>query len=249
MTWLAFASCLLAVLPALLFLRNLSLYRLLPAPGAAPASCSVLIPARDEAAHIAAAVDSVLNSTGVELEVIVLDDGSTDATAEIVRSLARRDPRVRLVASAPLPPGWCGKNFACAQLAQHARHSLLVFMDADVRVARADSVARLLRFLVENDAVLVSGVPRQETHRFLEILIIPLIHFVLLAYLPLHRMRAGCDPRFAAACGQILAIRRDVYLETGGHGAVRTRLHEAVALTRLFLPHVFERRRCLARLQ
>jgi glycosyltransferase involved in cell wall biosynthesis len=191
----------------------------------------VLIPARNEEANIAAAVRSVLQSEGVELEVIVLDDGSTDRTAEIVRALARTDPRVRLESAMPLPAGWCGKNFACHQLAAFARHPILVFMDADVRVSRPDSLARLAEFVGQSGAALV------ETNGLMEKLIIPLIHFVLLGFLPIERMRKSTDPRFAAACGQILAVRRDGYDRSGGCAAVRDRIHDAVALTRSFRAH------------
>lgn len=232
--WITVAGCLLALIPAALFLRNLALYSPLPRAGAARARCSVLIPARNEEAHIAAALRSVLLSDGIEMDLIVLDDGSTDRTAEIVREIAAADPRVRIETAQPLPAGWCGKNFACQQLATLARHPLLVFMDADVRVSRPDSLARLAQFMEESGAALASGVPREETGSLLEKLIIPLIHFVLLGFLPLRRMRAGTDPRFAAACGQILAVRRDAYESTGGHAAVADRIHDAVALTRSF---------------
>jgi len=240
-TALAIVSCILAGVPALLFLRNLTLYASLPpVPGRvgvppiqSPANqCSVLIPARDEEANIADALRSVLQSADITFEIIVLNDGSTDRTTEIVREIARTDSRVRLETSLPLPAGWCGKNFACHQLAALASHPLLIFMDADVRVSRADSVARLAAFVEQSGAGLVSGVPREETRSLMEKLIIPLIHFVLLGFLPLQRMRAGTDPRFAAACGQILAIRRDAYEHTGGYSAVADRIHDAVALTR-----------------
>ena len=245
---LTIACCVLAVFPALLFLRNLPLYARLPLvpgrPGVSPRPsfanrCSVLIPARNEEANIADAIRSILPSADSDLEIIVLDDASTDRTAEIVREIAQNDPRVRLETAAPLPPGWCGKNFGCQQLAALAQHPLLIFMDADVRLTRPDSLARLAAFMEESGASLASGVPREETGTFLEKLIIPLIHFVLLGFLPLHRMRAGTDPRFAAACGQILAVRRDAYERTGGHRAIADRIHDAVALTRNFRAHGF----------
>jgi hypothetical protein len=232
--WIAGASCLLAVIPGVLFVRNLSLYRPLPKPNGVAACCSVLIPARNEESNIEQALRSVLASDGVELEVVVLDDGSTDRTAEIVASVATADPRVRLEVAQSLPNGWCGKNFACHQLAQLASHPLLIFMDADVRVLRVDSLARLAAFVEGSQAALVSGVPRQETGTWMEKLIIPLIHFVLLAFLPLGRMRSSTDPRFAAACGQILAVRRTAYEQAGGHEAIAGRIHDAVALTRRF---------------
>ncbi len=140
-TALAFISFALAAIPCALFLMNLRLYRPLPAraeEGRPPVS--VLIPARDEEHNIRATLETALASTSLEIEVIVLDDHSADATAEIVAEFAKRDSRVRLVTGEPLRYGWCGKNFACHQLAQAARHPLLVFMDADVRVSRPHSL-------------------------------------------------------------------------------------------------------------
>ena len=232
--WIAAVSCLLAVVPAILFVRNLSRYTPLADRGKNRPKCSVLIPARNEANNIGAALQSVLESQDVELEVIVLDDGSGDRTAEIVREIANNDPRVRLETAGLLPAGWCGKNVACHQLAQLANHPLLVFMDADVRVSRKDSLARLAQFMDAGKARLVSGVPLQQTGGLLEKLVVPLIHFVLLGFLPLRRMRISRNPRFGSACGQIVAVRREAYEAVGGHAAVACRLHEAVALARRF---------------
>ena len=238
-TTLAITACLLALIPAGLFLRNLALYRPLPAGDGVRRSCSVLIPARNEEANIGEALQCILESEGVDFEVIVLDDGSTDRTAEIVREFAARDARVRLESAPPLPPGWCGKNHACQHLASLACHPLLVFMDADARISRPDSLERLARFIATGGAALASGVPREETRSFMERLIIPLIHFVLLGFLPFERMRRTTDPRFAAACGQVLAARRDAYERSGGHAAVADRIHDGVALARNFRGHSF----------
>ena len=237
--WLTATSCFFALVPAIVFATNLGLYARLPNAESERAQCSVLIPARDEEANISAALHSVLQSTEVDFEVVVLDDDSSDRTAEIVREFAAADTRVRLETASALPTGWCGKNFACHQLAALARHPFLIFMDADVRMSRADSLARLAEFVERSGAALVSGVPREETRSLLEKLIIPLIHFVLLGFLPMRRMRSGTDPRFAAACGQILAVRRDAYVSAGGHAAIRDRLHDALALTRNFRAHGF----------
>jgi len=235
---LAFISFVLAAIPCALFLINLRLYRPLPALATeGRPAVSVLIPARDEEHNIRATLESALASTSIELEVIVLDDHSADGTPEIVRELAERDSRVRLINGEPLRGGWCGKNFACSQLAQAARHPLLVFMDADVRVSHPDSLARLAAFVEQSGAALASGVPREETRGLMEKLIIPLIHFVLLGFLPFKRMRASTDPRFAAACGQILAVRREAYEQAGGHAAIANHIHDAVALARVFRAH------------
>jgi hypothetical protein len=194
---------------------------------------SVLIPARNEEGSIAGAVEAALASRGVDLEVVVLDDSSEDRTAEIVREIAGRDPRVRLETAPPLPPGWCGKQHACAALARHARHPLLLFVDADVRL-EPDGVARAAAFLEAGGAGLVSGVPRQVTVTFLERLLLPLIHWVLLGFLPMARMRRSRHPAYGAGCGQLFLARREDYEKAGGHRAIRGSLHDGVALPRAF---------------
>jgi hypothetical protein len=235
MLTLALVALVLAAAPAALFLVNLRLYRPppVPRPHASPPAVSVLIPARDEEGSIRAAVEAALASRGVELEVVVLDDGSRDATAAVVARLAHRDPRVRLPAGPPLPAGWCGKQHACAVLAGAARHPLLVFVDADVRLA-PEGLARTVAFLHESGADLVSGVPRQETGSLAERLLIPLIHFLLLGYLPLWRMRRNRHPAYAAGCGQLIAVRRAAHVRAGGHGAIRSSLHDGITLPRAF---------------
>ena len=226
---------LVAMVPALLFVRNLSLYRPLPMSDRRRVKCSVLIPARNEANNIASAVRSVLPSDGVDLEVIVLDDNSTDQTAKIVREIAQTDARVRLETAAALPTGWCGKKFACHQLAWLARHPLLFFMDADVRVSRNDPLSRLAQFMEESKAALVSGVPLEETRGMMEKLVIPLTDFVLLAFLPLRRMRAfhrSASPRcLRTNCRR---KKRTLIKPRGGHAAIAGRLHDGVALAGRF---------------
>lgn len=230
---LAGIALVLAAIPALLFLANLRLYRPPPAPDADSPSVSILIPARNEEAAIVAAVEAALASRGVTLEVVVLDDHSEDRTAALVTEIAQRDPRVRLEHAPPLPAGWCGKQHACHVLAGLARHPLLVFLDADVRLA-PDGVARLAAFLRISGADLVSGVPRQETGTLLERLLIPLIHFVLLGFLPIARMRRSVHPSYAAGCGQLFLARREAYQSVGGHAMIRTTLHDGLKLPRLF---------------
>jgi hypothetical protein len=223
----------LAAVPALLFLVNLCLYR--PAPPADPemVEVSVLIPARNEERSIATAVESVLASRGVTVEVLVLDDHSEDRTAALLEEIARRDDRVRLLAGPPLPPGWCGKQHACHVLAGQARSELLAFLDADVQM-QPDGLARLAAFLRQSGADLVSGVPQQQTGTFLERVVIPLIHFVLLGFLPLVGMRLCRHPAFAAGCGQLFLARAAAYRAVGGHEAIRTSLHDGIQLPRAF---------------
>ncbi len=228
-------SLLLGALPALLFTRNRRRYLTpsrpdssLPLP-----PVSVLIPARDEQQNIGNAVRSVLANAGVELEVLVLDDHSQDETAHVVEELSTKDRRVQLLRATPLPEGWCGKQHACATLAAQARHPVLVFMDADVRLA-PDALPRMLNFLHQSGASLISGVPHQQLGTFTEKLLLPLIHFVLLGFLPFGRMRRGTEPAYAAGCGQLFMAKARDYHACGGHRAIRNTLHDGVRLPRAF---------------
>lgn len=233
LTALALVAMLCAALPAALFCANLRLYREPEEAGAVNGRrMSVLIPARNEEAGIEAALDAILQSVGVEFEVVVGDDGSTDRTAEIVAAVAKRDERVRLVQAPVLPEGWNGKQHACWALAQEARFETLCFVDADVRLER-DALARMAAFMERDNAALVSGFPRQVTETWMEWLLLPFIHFVLLGFLPLVRMRAGTNPAFAAGCGQFMMLRREAYFVAGGHAAIPRTMHDGLLLPRL----------------
>ena len=233
---LAIVALAAASIPACLVARNLFAYRPARAAGGADpdaSAISVLVPARDEEASIGALLESVLASRGVDFELVVLDDDSTDATASIVGEAARRDARVRLERAPALPPGWCGKQHACATLATLARHDLLLFVDADVRLA-PDALARLVAEIERRDVGLLSGFPKQIAETWLERLLIPLIHYVLLGFLPIDAMRRTGLAGFGAGCGQLMLARRADYERAGGHGAIRASLHDGVRLPRAF---------------
>ena len=232
--WLALLALPLAALPALLTAFNLRLFGRAPsATGKGLPSVSVLVPARDEAGVIGRLAAAVLASRGIDLELVILDDDSRDATAAIVADLAASDRRVRLVRGLPLPAGWCGKQHACWQLAAAARHDILLFLDADVTLA-PDGVARAVAFLEERGVDLASGFPRQETGCLLDWLLLPLIHFVLLGYLPLAIARSDNRPGLAAGCGQLFVTRKEAYRACGGHAAIRASLHDGIKLPRAY---------------
>ena len=235
-TILAAACLACAALPACVFLWNQAWFR--PPRGSGGrlderSAVSVLIPARNEAGGIGRCVRSVLASDGVRAEVVVLDDHSTDGTAAVVTGIAEDDGRVRLEAAPPLPAGWCGKQFACATLAGFASHDTLCFLDADVRLA-PDALARMAAERRRTGVDLLSGFPRQETVTFWERAVLPLIHFVLLGFLPLNLMRGRQTPPWAAGCGQLFLTSRDAYDAVGGHAAVRASLHDGLTLPRAY---------------
>jgi hypothetical protein len=240
MTWeiIALISLVLAAIPCGLFLVNLGFYRRLPRQLLwnelpCPEAVSVLIPARNEEQNLPATLSAALANRGVEFEVVVLDDHSTDRTAEIVRAFAVKDSRVRLESAPALPAGWCGKQHACHALAQRANHPWLVFLDADVRLA-PDALSRMISFMTQREVALASGVPRQELGTFSERLLLPLIHFVLLGYLPMFMMRWTRRVGFSAGCGQLFVAQAEAYHASGGHAGIRATLHDGVKLPRLF---------------
>lgn len=220
----------LALLPIIFAAINLARLRQLRGRPAAAQLVSILIPARNEAANIGACLDAALASLGA-VEIVVMDDGSTDGTAQIVG--ARDDPRIRLVPAPPLPTGWTGKVHACARLAEHAKGTHLLFIDADVRLA-PHAAAAMAAHSRSRRIAMVSGVPRQIIRSIGEALTVPFINFLLISYLPFGGRAGQRNPQLAAACGQLVLVERAAYEAIGGHGAIRGVLHDGIALARLF---------------
>ena len=202
-----------------------------PTGSATTARVSVLLPVRDEAERVGPCLRALLAQTGVpELEVLVLDDGSTDGTADVVRSVAGADSRVRLLIGRPLPPGWLGKPHACQQLADAATGDVLVLVDADVVLA-PHAVAATVALLEDTGLDLLSPYPRQEAPGATA-LVQPLLQWSWLTFLPLRLAERSPRPSLSAANGQLLAVRRSAYDRAGGHAAVRHAVVEDVELLR-----------------
>jgi hypothetical protein len=226
--WIALA---LATFPATMGVINLVLVRPPAGQPAAGTLVSILIPARNEERHIAACLEAALAARGVAIEVVVMDDASADRTGEIVQAIARRDPRVRLERAPALPAGWTGKVHACARLAEAARGTHLLFIDADVRLG-PDAAASMAGHAARTGAAMVTGVPRQVIGTLGEALTVPMINFLLFCYLPGGGRAFTERPGMAAACGQLLLVERRAYEATGGHAAVKGVLHDGLALAR-----------------
>jgi hypothetical protein len=194
---------------------------------------SILIPARNEAENIAAAVESACAQVGlVNLEVIILDDASTDATPEIIAQIASRDSRVQLISSNEDPPkGWMGKQFACHRLSNRASGSILVFVDADVVLA-PDAIAACIELLRSQGLALVAPYPHQVAHTILERLVQPLVIWAWAATLPVGIAEKSLRPSLSAANGQMLVVDADAYRQSGGHESVKNIVLEDIGLMR-----------------
>jgi glycosyltransferase involved in cell wall biosynthesis len=188
---------------------------------------SAVVPARDEEAVIAACVESLAVQKEIA-EILVIDDQSSDRTAEIVRSLAAKYSNVRLLEAPELPAGWVGKNHAVWIGAEEARGEWLLFTDADA-VHASDSAGKALQIAAENDAALVSFSPEQVMETWYEKAVIP---YVFTRLDRRFRFADVNDPtnRAAAANGQFILIRRDAYDAIGGHASIAGEVLEDVAL-------------------
>jgi chlorobactene glucosyltransferase len=176
-------------------------------------------------------VSQLLSQTYPNLEVIVLDDGSTDNTLEQARQAAADDTRFRIMSGDPLPSGWLGKNWACHQLAGQAKGEILVFTDADV-LWDSEALSAVVHLMDKTRADTFTVWPTQEMRTWGERLVVPMMMFVIMGYLPELCVRYIPWPVFAAANGQCLAFRRDSYQHIGGHAAVRANVVEDVGLAR-----------------
>jgi hypothetical protein len=193
-----------------------------PASRAAPRPQTILVPARDEAATIAECVRTL---TG-QGEVVVLDDQSRDSTAELARAAG-----ARALDGAPPPPGWLGKPWACAQLTAATDAAVLVFVDADVRVAPG-AVAAAVDLLDAAGLDIVCPFPRQLAGTAGERLVQPLLQWSWLTTLPLRLAERSPRPSLTAACGQFVVVRRAALERAGGFAAVRDAVLDDLALVR-----------------
>jgi hypothetical protein len=203
-------------------------------PGHPEQRISVLVPARDEANRIAPCLEALLIAMrryGDAAELLVLDDGSTDMTGAIVRSILGAQPRTRVIEGAPVPDGWLGKPFACHQLAEAADpHSdVLVFVDADV-ILEPDSLVRAVAQLRETKLDLISPYPRQVAITAPERLLQPLLQWSWATLLPLRLAERTSRRSMTAANGQLLLVRAAAYQAGGGHAAIRNAVLDDIEL-------------------
>jgi chlorobactene glucosyltransferase len=202
-------------------------------PPASGVPVTVIIPARNESETIETVVRSVLASDYRPLELVVVDDRSTDDTAARVERLAAGDSRLRLVRGAPLPDGWYGKPWACAQGARAATGDLLLFTDADTR-HEPELLGRAVAALGARSADLVTVAPFQRCETFWERVVMPQIWLLLgLRYHP-RRVNRARRERDVIANGQFILTPRTAYEAVGTHAEVRHEVAEDLALAQAY---------------
>ncbi|MCI4316951.1 MAG: glycosyltransferase family 2 protein [Thermoplasmata archaeon] len=199
-----------------------------PGPTGRPA-VSVIVAARNEEIDLPGCLDGLLGQDYPNLEIIVVDGGSSDRTREVALS---RGPKVRLLDEPPLPPGWVGKNWACDIGYRAASGEYLLFTDADVRYHPA-AVRRTVEWALSENAPLATLAPRVEMVGFWEKLVMPFYIQMVLTYFRTPRVNSDRSSA-AMANGQYLLVRRAEYEAIDGHAGIRGAVLEDVALARSF---------------
>ncbi len=194
---------------------------------------SIVVPARDEERSIERCVRSLLALEWLDLEVIVVDDRSTDRTAEIVESIARTDARLRFVRGADLPDGWVGKPWALVQGAAVATGTWLLFTDADSE-HEVRGAASALWFVLGMRVDALSIATRQELGSFWERAMLPsILGIILFVSGTLGEINDPSKPKKALANGQYILVSRAAYDALGGHTALRSEIVEDVEFARM----------------
>jgi chlorobactene glucosyltransferase len=192
-------------------------------------SVSILVPARNEEKRISKCIHSLVRQDYPEYEVIILDDQSSDATATILGQIKDGEHRLEVLSGTPLPEGFTGKNWACAQLAQHAKGDLLLFTDADT-VFQPHALRKIVGVMIAEEADLLTGYPRQVMKSWGERLLVPFFLWAMLCFTPLwlaYRLRV---PGLSAAIGQMMLFKRESYQKVGGHASLGLKIVEDLAL-------------------
>lgn len=191
---------------------------------------SVLVPARNEEKNISDCIKCIINQDYKNIEVIILDDNSTDNTYKIVSEFV--NSKIKMLQGEPLPQNWLGKNWACHQLSQQANGEYFLFIDADVEL-KENVISSAVWELENSNAVLLSIFPTQKIKTLGEHLIVPLMNWLLLTFLPLKFVYSSRSQSFVAANGQFMLWRKTAYQELGGHQTVKNKVVEDMELARL----------------
>lgn len=198
-------------------------------PASLPPSITAIVPARNEEDVIATCIESLARQPEIA-EILLVNDQSTDKTAEIVRRLLSKVSHLRLLETQDLPSGWVGKNNAVYLGAREAKSLWLLFTDADAEL-QPGAAARALQIAQETNAGLISFSPEQVTQSWYEKALIPFVYSRLAKHFSYDAVNNPASPA-AAANGQFLMIRRESYDSIGGHASVASEVLEDVALAK-----------------
>ena len=205
---------------------------------------SILVPARNEEANIARCLESLLAQDYPHFEIIIANDRSTDRTEPIVRELAQRSPRLKLINVDNLPEGWTGKTHALHLASQQARGEWLVFTDADTDHSPT-CIRQAMNHILSHNADLFSTVGRMDNQTWWERCLTPLLGIALMMWYPPPLVNSRRSS-LGFANGQFIIVRRTAYDVFGGHESVRSELLEDIAMGKRAKQFGFQVRLALA---
>ena len=231
---LVFAVLVWTVGLLVLYLNFRSLPRVgpFPVPPVRSPSLSVVVPARNEERDVERCVRSLATQNYPSLEVIVVDDQSSDDTPRILAKLDRELPSLRVIEGSAPPDGWLGKPWALQQGALASRSELILFCDADV-IYEPGALRRIVAGFLESEAEGVTVLPRLEMHGFWEHLLMVQLPFTAFTLIPLFLSGSIRSSWLAVGGGPGNLLRAKTWRRIGTHEALRSAVIDDIALMQL----------------
>ena len=211
-------------------LRNLKRLKIIPDQKEVDL-VSILIPARNEYHNIRRCLDSLIKIDYSQLEILVLNDRSTDQTATLVEDYQTKDNRIKLLQGEELPSGWIGKHWACHQLSSIASGDLLLFVDADT-VLGSQVIENAVAEVEKDKIDLLTLLPNRLRQSFVDKLIYPFIDWSILCFLPVKLAHVWKNPYLSFTFGQFMLFRKSAYLQIGGYEAIHNNILDDMELGR-----------------
>lgn len=200
---------------------------------------SILVPLRNEEGNVRKLINSLRNVSYKNVRFFLLNDHSTDATADLLYTLSEGDSRFRILEGGELLEGWVGKVNACRQLSVYAEGDYFLFLDADVEI-EPNFIGRVVATMEQQRLDLLTGFPRFKVRNVLSILAVPMLHFLVYVHLPLWFANYTKWVSTTAANGMVMCFRATAYKAVGGHSVVKDSLIEDVAFAKVMKRRAFK---------
>ena len=199
--------------------------------GSSKPRVSIIVTAKNEEQMIGPCLGSLLTQTYDNFEIIVVDDSSTDDTADTVMKLVPKSSNLRLILAGPKPDGWVGKSWPCWRGFTEAKGEYLLFVDAD-STFESTIVERSLVYVARNSIDMFSLAPRVKSSGWVAKAVLPLITGAINLLYPMKKVNDRKSKR-AYVFGTYILVRKEIYEKTGGHSKVRDELVEDAAIAQL----------------
>ena len=192
---------------------------------------SIIVPCRNEEKNIVKCVDSLLEQDYNNIEIILVDDNSSDRTWFLINNLSKNNKNIKAIKGQPLPNNWRGKNWACHQGFNSTRGNYLLFMDADTKLTKF-AVSSGINQLENDNLEFLSLVPNRKINNIVDFFIWSMVSFFIFSWIPLYLAKKSPYSFFAAGFGQYLLFTRESYEKIDGHNSIKNLLLDDFELAR-----------------